>query len=107
MRRLPLRWLEPASLDLIEIVEFIRIDRPVAARNVGREILLAASRLRAHPRVGKIVPELQEQGISDYRQVLVSAYRLVYAVRESSIDIAAVVDARRDFHSALIQRLMR
>jgi plasmid stabilization system protein ParE len=99
--------LEPASLDLIEIIEFIRADRPLAGRNVGREILRAASRLRAHPRVGKIVPELQKQGISDYRQIPVSAYRLIYAVRESTIDIAAVVDARRDFHSALIQRLMR
>lgn len=107
MRRLPLRWLEPASLDLIEIIEFIGSDRPLAARKLGREILHAASGLRAHPRVGKIVPELQQQGISDYRQILVSAYRLVYAIMESSIDIVAVVDARRDFHSTLIQRLMR
>jgi toxin ParE1/3/4 len=107
LNRFHVRWSTSASLDLIEIVEFIRSDRPLAARNVGREILRAASRLRAHPRVGKTVPELQEQGISDYRQILVSAYRLIYTIRASTIDIAAVVDARRDFQSALFQRLMR
>jgi toxin ParE1/3/4 len=99
--------LEPASLDLIQIVEFVLNDRPIAARRLGRKILRAGSRLALHPRSGKIVPELLEQGISDYRQVLVPPYRLIYAVRAESIDIAAVIDARRDLQTVLFQRLLR
>jgi plasmid stabilization system protein ParE len=107
LKRLRVRWSTSASLDLIEIIEFASQDRPQAAQKLGREILQAASRLARHPRSGKILPELQEQGISDYRQVLVRPYRLIYALRAESIDIVVVVDARRDLQTALLQRLMR
>jgi plasmid stabilization system protein ParE len=107
LKRLRVRWSTSASLDLIEIVEFARNDRPLAARRLGREILLAASRLSRNPRQGKIVAELLEKGISDYRQILVAVYRMIYAIRTDSIDIAAVIDGRRDLQTALFQRLMR
>jgi plasmid stabilization system protein ParE len=107
LKRIPVRWTEPASLDLIEIVEFIHHDRPTAARKLGQAILLAASRLNRQPRRGKIVPELLEQGISDYRQILVTVYRVVYAIRAESIDIMAVIDSRRDLQEALFRRLIR
>ena len=107
LKRLSVHWSEPASLDLIEIVEFVQHDRPTAARKLGQTLLLEASRLNRHPRRGKIVPELLEQGISDYRQILVTAYRVVYAIRADSIDIVAVIDSRRDLQDALFRRLIR
>ena len=106
MKRRPVRWAEPASLDLIEILEFVQYDRPEAARKLGRAILQVASRLSRHPRRGRIVPELLEHGISDYRQVLVAQYRVIYTIR-NSVDIVAVVDGRRDLQAALFQRLIR
>ena len=107
MKRLIVHWARPASLDLLEIIEFIRQDRPAAARKMGRTILLEASRLSRHPRVGKIVPELLKQGISDYRQVLVPPYRVLYAVRKTFVEIVAVIDSRRDLEAVLFQRLIR
>lgn len=107
MKRLPVRWAQAASLDLIEIVEFVRRDRPDAARKLGNSFLAEASRLRRNPRQGKVVPELLEKGIADYRQLLVSAYRLIYAIRTEFIDVVAVIDSRRDIHSATFQRLVR
>ena len=107
MKRLIVRWARPASLDLIEIIEFIRQDRPTAARKMGRAILLEASRLSRHPRAGKIVPELLKQGISEYRQVLVPPFRVEYAVRKAFVEIVAVIDSRRDLEAVLFQRLIR
>ncbi len=107
MKRLRVRWSGSASLDLIEIIEFIQLDRPAAAREIGRAILLAASHLRHNPRQGKVVPEFLEQGVSDYRQILISCYRLIYAIRADSLDIEAVIDSRRDLQAALFQRLIR
>lgn len=107
MKRHPVRWSEPASLDLIEIVEFVQRDRPRAARKLGQTLLLAASRLNRHQRRGKIVPELLERGISDYRQILVTVYRVIYPIRADSIDIVAVIDSRRDLQEALFRRLIR
>jgi toxin ParE1/3/4 len=107
LKRLPVHWLEPASLDLIEIIEFIRRDRPAAARKMGRDILLAAARLSRQPRRGTLVPELQGQGISECRQVYVGMYRIVYDVQPESLDILAVLDGRRDIQGLFFQRLLR
>jgi len=94
-------------LDLIEIVEFIRNDSPAAARELAREIDRATSRLSRHPEAGKIVLELREQGISDYRQLSIPPHRVIYAARPNSVDIVAVFDGRRDLEKALFERLMR
>jgi toxin ParE1/3/4 len=107
LKRLPVRWAQSASLDLIEIVEFIKRDRPDAARKLGHSFLKEAFRLSRNPRQGKVVPELLEKGIADYRQLLVSSYRLIYTIRTEFIDIVSVLDGRRDIPSALSQRLMR
>ncbi|MGP0075616.1 MAG: type II toxin-antitoxin system RelE/ParE family toxin [Bryobacteraceae bacterium] len=107
MKRLPLRWAQAASLDLIEIIEFIKRDRPDAARKLGHSFLTEASRLRRNPRQGKVVPELLEKGIADYRQLLISAYRLIYVIRSEFIDIVAVIDSRRDVQALIFQRFIR
>ena len=107
MKRLPVRWARSASLDLIEIVEFIKQDRPDAPRKLGHSFLVKASRLRRNPRQGKVVPELLENGVADYRQLIVSTYRVIYAIRTEFIDIVSVIDGRRDIPAALLQRLMR
>jgi toxin ParE1/3/4 len=107
LKRLPVRWAQSASLDVIEIVEFIKRDRPEAARKLGHSFLTEASRLSRNPRQGKVVPELLDKGIADYRQLLVSSYRVIYAIRTEFIDIVIVIDGRRDMAAALLQRLMR
>jgi toxin ParE1/3/4 len=107
LKRLPVRWLEPASLDLIEIIEFIHRDRPAAARKMGRDILLAAARLSRQPRRGTLVPELYGQGISECRQIYVEVYRVIYDIQPESIDVLAVLDGRRDIQSSCFQRLLR
>jgi toxin ParE1/3/4 len=107
LKKLRVRWLEPASLDLIGIIEFIQLDRPAVAREVGRSILAAAMHLRDSPRRGKVVPELLDMGISDYRQILVPPYRVICAVRADSLDIEAVIDSRRDLQTWLFERLIR
>ena len=99
--------MEPASLDLIEIVEYISRDRPDAARKIGRDILLAAKRLNRSPRRGKLVPEFQDHGISEYQQIFVGVFRLIYDIQPESIDILAVLDGRREARTILFQRTLR
>lgn len=53
------------------------------------------------------MPELLEKGVSDYRQLIVSTYRVIYAIRTEFIDIVSVIDGRRDIPAAPLQRLMR
>ena len=107
MKRLRVRWAESASLDLVEIIEFVMRERPEAARKLGRTLFTEGFRLARNPHRGKVVPELLDRGIADYRQLIISSYRLIYAVRTEYVDIVAVLDGRRDIQSALFQRLQR
>jgi toxin ParE1/3/4 len=107
LKRLRVRWAQAASLDFIEIVEYIKRERPDAARKLGGSFLTEASRLRRNPRQGKVVPELLEKGLADYRQVIVSGYRLIYTIRTEFIDVVAVDDSRRDVQALIFQRFLR
>lgn len=107
MKRLPVRWTAQACGDLIEILEFIGADRPAAARGVGREVLRQSRTLARNSLRGRIVPELFDQGVTDYRQILVSRYRVIYRVHSDAVQIAAVVDTARDLGEVLLRRLLR
>ncbi len=107
MKKRAIHWQEPASLDLVEIIEFVWRDRPSAARKLGREILTVAKRLSSQPRRGKPVPELQGHGVSEYRQIYVGPYRVIYSVSSETIDILAVMDGRRSVQTLLFDRLLR
>ena len=107
MKRLRVRWSDSAYQDLLEITEFVSSDSPEAARNLAREILARVSDLVRMPERGKIVPELLEQGISMYRQILVAPYRVIYRVRPPAVSIEAIVDSRRNLADLLSQRLLR
>ncbi len=79
----------------------------MAAREVGRAILGAASRLDQNPRRGRIVPELWEHGIFEYREIIVSPYRIIYRMQNEEVRIMAVLDGRRNLADILLQRLLR
>jgi plasmid stabilization system protein ParE len=107
VKRLPVRWSAAARVDLLEILEFIQADRPKAARELAAVIVAKVRSLSVNPRRGRVVPELLEQGITGYRQVLVSSYRIILRVPPDTVLIETVIDTRRDLATVLLQRLLR
>ncbi len=71
-------WRPLALADLTRIVSYIAAENPIAARQVGREILLAGDGLAVFPRRCKLgrVPGTREL-------VTVSPYIIVYAGDDS------------------------
>lgn len=59
------------------------------------------------PMRGRMVPELAQQGVSAYREILVSRYRMIYHLHPEAIQISAVMDASRDAGDLLLRRLLR
>ena len=107
MKRLPVRWTASAYADLFEILEFVAADRLEAARRLGREILKQSKTLGSRALRGRIVPELLQEGITSYREILVSRYRMICHLHPEAVQIAAVMDASRDFGDVLLRRLLR
>lgn len=87
------RWTLGAREDLREIVEYIGQDSTAYAAAMAGRLIAAAERLAHHPRLGRVVPEYENETI---RELIVGSYRLVYRVRGRRVGIVAVVRASRD-----------
>lgn len=94
------RWTVGARDDLREIVEYISHDSPTYAVATAGRMLDAVEQLRRHPRLGRVVPEYEDQRI---RELVVGSYRIVYHVQRQQVGILAVVRGSRD----LLRRLGR
>jgi plasmid stabilization system protein ParE len=85
-------WRDDARADIIRIIEHIRLENPIAARQVGREILLAGDSLALFPRRGRAgrVP-----GTREY--VVLRPYIIVYEImNDGRLDILNIWHGAQD-----------
>jgi len=59
------------------------------------------------PLSGRVVPELHDQGIELYREIIQGNYRIVYEVRAEDVVIHTVIDSRRNLEDILVTKLIR
>ena len=101
-------WTDAAVGDLTQLADFIAArDSLERALEVCDRLEAAASSLISSPNRGRIVPELQEQGIVIYLELLVKPWRIVYRAENRSVYILAIIDSRRDAVDLLWERLTR
>ena len=86
-------WSARGRSDLRDILAYIMIDRPVAARRVGRRISDAALSLDTMPRRGRPVR------LADTRELVVRGlpYVLIYRVGAADVEILRVLHGARDW----------
>ena len=99
-------WTDTAENDLKEIIEFISIDSPRNALNILKKIKQKASSLSTLPERGRIVPELRDQGILIYRELIIHPWRIIYRISEMNIYVLSVLDARQNVEDILLKRLI-
>lgn len=98
-------WAEVAESDLKEIVEYIANDSLDNALQILDKIKQCASSLYSFPERGRVVPELQDQGIYTYRELIVSPWRIVYRILVKDVYVLSVLDSRRNVEDILLKRL--
>jgi len=89
-----LTWSPRSIRDLESIREYIARDSPLYADLVVQRLVHAPERLQQFPESGRIVPERDEPHL---RELIVRPFRLVYRVRDDSIEIVTVFRASRLF----------
>jgi len=88
-------WTIKAIEQVEQIALVIEKHSPFQARRVVQLIIREARRLREHARIGKMIPELEQD---QYREVRVFSYRILYKIlSEERIAIVGVVHGRRLF----------
>ena len=100
-------WASVAEHDLREIVGSISVESPGNALKIFQKIKEIASSLYTHPERGRIVPELQDQGISHYRELIIPPWRLIYRIAKHEIYVLSVIDSRRNVEDILLKRLIQ
>ena len=99
-------WTSVAEDDLKGIIEYISIDNPHNALKILQEIKKKASSLYTFPERGRVVPELQDQGISQYRELIVPPWPLIYRIEERKIYVLSLIDSRQNVEDILLKRLI-
>ena len=100
-------WTKTAEADLDGIIDFIADDSIDAALAVFTRIRERAATLHHFPNKGRVVPELLQHGIVQYRELILSPWRIMYRIDGSVVHVTAVFDSRRNLEDLLLERLTR
>jgi len=101
------QWTSNAKEDLLNIVAYIKEDSPSIAREIYQKIKNKANSSNLSPLRGRIVPELQKEGITMYRELISSPWRIMYKVNSDTVYIMAIFDSRQNVEELLLQKLLR
>lgn len=106
MNKFEVIWTKNAQLDLESIIEYIKIDSITIAKKIFFEIKKECENLHYFPERKRVVPELQQIGISKYREIIYGKYRIIFKIDNTKIYVLLVVDSRRNLEDILFQRLI-
>ncbi|MDA3908131.1 MAG: type II toxin-antitoxin system RelE/ParE family toxin [Sulfurimonas sp.] len=102
-----LQWTKNARDDLLNIVAYIKKDSPLIANEIYLKIRAKVKISNFFPLKGRVVPELQKEGITLYREVVTSPWRIIYKVGNDTVYIMAILDSRQNVEELLLQKLLK
>ena len=99
-------WARVAENDLNEIIDYIAMDSPANALKIFKKIKNKASSLYTMPERCRIVPELKDQGVMQYREFVLSPWRIMFRVTKMKVYVLSVLDSRRNIEDILLKRFV-
>jgi toxin ParE1/3/4 len=106
-KKYQVKWAVVAQSDLKQIIDYIALERPANALQIIGKIKQKASGLYTLPDRGRIIPELKEQGIHIYREIIVPPWRIIYRISDTTVFVLSVIDSRRNVEDILLNRLIK
>ena len=100
-------WTHTAENDLLDIVEYIAQNSSANALNILKKIKEQVSELYFSPKRCRIVPELADQGINQYRDMIIPPWRVIYKISGSIVYVLSVLDSRQNVEDILLKRLTK
>ncbi len=100
-------WTQTAQNDLSAIIDHIAAESPRAALAALEKLQQHAAALETHGERGRIVPEPGDVGLSHYRELIVTPWRILYLPGTDAVQVVAMLDSRRDLQTLLLERLLR
>jgi toxin ParE1/3/4 len=91
MKQLKINWTPQSQEDLKGIRSFIARDAPATAELFLRRLKSSVNQLRSFPEIGSIVIA----GNPSVRQIIFGAYRILYRITSTQIDVLTVYHSAR------------
>jgi len=85
-------WTEAGLKQLEALRDYHALTSPEYARRMAERLVNRSEQIAAFPHSGRMVPEYE---IDEVRQVLESSYRIIYLIKESQVEILAVIHTSR------------
>jgi addiction module RelE/StbE family toxin len=82
-------WTDEALEKLDSIEQFIAQDSPARAQEFIDFLIKSGESIANNPESGRIVPEIANQAI---REIIVRKYRIVYRIKDNTIEIITVFE---------------
>lgn len=96
-----------AEADLEAIYDYLAEQRSTDDAEALLEAFLERiETLERFPLRGAVPKELDALGIHEFRQILLSPYRLIYRVLGTKVFVLVIADGRRDMQALLERRLL-
>ncbi len=99
-------WAETAEKDLTKIIEYIAQDSPATALDILQKIKSGVSKLYEQSERCRIVPELYAHGITQYREMIIKPWRIMYRISENDAYVLSVLDSRQNVEDILLNRFV-
>ena len=104
-RKYKIIWTSIAENDLINIIEYIAVDSKHNALKIFNKINERVSKLYHFPERSRIIPELKNFGVHQYRELIISPWRIIYRISDDRIYVLSVIDSRQNVEDVLLNRL--
>ena len=86
-------WTDPAIEDLRALRDYIGRDSDFYDADMVEQMVLSVEKLLQFPRMGRVVPETQDESI---RELLHQNYRIIYRITGERIEILTIIHGSRD-----------
>jgi len=106
-KRYTVYWSKIAQDDLVDIIEYISLDSYENAEVIFKKIKEQTVKLESFPERGRTVPELEFHNITNYREIIITPWRIIYRIEEQKVYVLSVIDSRRNFEDIILKRIMR
>lgn len=93
--------------DIENIIEYYYEDRPDYSQKIFTSLIAKIDSLKSFPSKGRIVPELLQYNINEYRELIESYWRIIYRIEKDIVEIFTIIDARRNVQDLLVEKLKR
>ena len=100
-----IEWSSYSISDLDCIFECLALnDSLQVAEKLYIKLTEKIDSLYQYPLRCRIVPELRRIGILEFRELIVSPFRIFYRIYQTKVVLVGILDGRRDLEEVLIQR---